>query len=329
MDPLTHAVSGAVLARALPARPLPARKLALLMLLAMAPDADIALEAVSDVAYLQYHRGVTHSLLMLPLWVWLLHAMIRRRAGGVPHWLIAAAIALHILLDLITSFGTMILAPVSDWRATLDLVFIIDPLLTAGILLPLLLTLAVRAAPRRRALAALGLLWIAGWLSLCASEHRQALELARKAHPDALAVAALPLPFSPAHWQLIATYRGHFARANVDLLPALAGSEPLFSASFVRRFLPPLDPPARIRWHRLPRLDAVPEAAHVPGVAFYRWFARFPALLQQTPERMVFGDLRFGAGNAGVDAPFGLVVETGAAPRAWLIWRAGKRTLLR
>ncbi|RMD64943.1 MAG: metal-dependent hydrolase, partial [Planctomycetota bacterium] len=74
MDPLTHALAGAALGRAA-ARPLSGRPLALLVLLSLAPDADIVLSWISDVVYLKYHRGVTHSLLMLPLWIWLAHAL--------------------------------------------------------------------------------------------------------------------------------------------------------------------------------------------------------------------------------------------------------------
>ncbi|MDX8401996.1 MAG: metal-dependent hydrolase, partial [Mariprofundaceae bacterium] len=223
MDPLTHALTGAALARA--ARPRFRRATLWLVLLSLAPDADFALRLVSDTFYLEHHRGVTHSVLMLPLWVWLLHALLRRPTGGLPAWMIAAALALHILLDAVTAFGTMILAPVSDWRAALDWVFIIDPLLTAGLALPLALLLLLKDA-RWPAWLALG--WLAAWLGFCAAAHHKALAVARAAFPQAESVAALPLPFSPMHWQLIASFPDRYARAGIDLHPAFAGSEPLF-----------------------------------------------------------------------------------------------------
>ncbi len=319
MDPLTHAVSGAVLARALPARPLPARKLALLMLLAMAPDADIALEALSDVAYLQYHRGVTHSLLMLPLWVWLLHALIRRCAGGVPPWLIAAAIALHILLDLITSFGTMILAPVSDWRATLDLVFIVDPLFTLCFLLPLLLSALWKR--HARTLAMLSLALAAGYIALAAWNHHRAISLARACLPEgATALAALPLPFSPFHWQVIANTKNSYARAMIDLAPNWPDTGRLFPAAFTRRFIAPAATP---RWQTFRKMS--PDIT-TPGADFYRWFARYPVMLgMRAPDTRHIGDLRFGIYRREAEWPFRLMMKNSAA---WLIWRDGKRTLL-
>jgi len=66
VDPLTHAISGAALARAFPKKTLPPKQLILIILLAMAPDCDIVLRLISDPVYLQHHRSLTHSLLMLP-----------------------------------------------------------------------------------------------------------------------------------------------------------------------------------------------------------------------------------------------------------------------
>lgn len=113
MDPLTHAISGAALARAIPRHHLPPLQLIFLVLLTMAPDADIVLRFFSDAVYLQHHRGLTHSLLMIPLWGWLAYSLSSQRikANRAMPWLIGAALFMHIMLDLITTFGTMIVAP--------------------------------------------------------------------------------------------------------------------------------------------------------------------------------------------------------------------------
>ena len=76
MDTLTHALSGALLARATagsekPALPL-GRRVAVGALVAAFPDLDIVATWLSPLAYLYHHRGVTHSLVMLPLWTVLL-----------------------------------------------------------------------------------------------------------------------------------------------------------------------------------------------------------------------------------------------------------------
>ncbi len=312
MDPLTHAVSGAALARALPGKPLPRRQVLLLVGLAMLPDIDIVLRGFSDLAYLRYHRGATHSLLMLPLWVWLLRALIGRRTG-LPAWLIAAAIALHIGLDVITSFGTMVLAPFSDWRAALDWVFIIDPGFTACWALPLLAGLALRRHARRMARLALAL--AACYLVLTFAAHRQALEVARAHAPKARAVAALPLPFSPLHWQLIVDEGSRFERAMLDLAPGWPDLGALFPARFRQRFLPAL-PAGQLQWQRFPRLHLPPGADK--DARFYLWFARFPVQLRQDSGGIEAGDLRFGIDRDARRWPFRLRLQAG---HGRLIWR--------
>jgi len=328
LDPLTHAISGAALARALPGRPLPAQQLILLVLLTMAPDADFVLTFISDTTYLQYHRGITHSVLMLPLWTWMFYSLlpVKRTANRLAPWLIGAAIAMHIFLDLITSFGTMVLAPFSDWRAALDLVFIIDPLFTACLLLPLLMTILWRK--QARILACTAMLLATLYLGLTAWTHTQAVQLARQQQPGAQEYAALPLPFSPFHWQLIATWPGHYTRSAVNLWPGFPGSAPFFTQAFMTRTMPPLQAPDQLSWQQLPAMPAANGLDKLPGVTFYRWFARFPVLLKQDDKHMEFGDLRFGAGIKGSESPFRLYIELGDTPAAWLIWREGQRSAL-
>ncbi|MBI1738791.1 MAG: metal-dependent hydrolase [Acidobacteria bacterium] len=111
------------------------------------PDSDavLGLFDVNGMAVISAHRGVTHSFLCLPLWALALAALTRwfcrRHEIACPSFaaltgIYAAGIALHIFLDLITSFGTMIWSPLSAARVSLDLAFIIDLALTSTVLLP-------------------------------------------------------------------------------------------------------------------------------------------------------------------------------------------------
>lgn len=292
----------------------------------MLPDADYILTFISDTIYLQYHRGITHSVLMLPLWSWLIYALISKTRTALPAWLIAAAIALHIGLDLITSFGTMILAPFSDWRATLDLVFIIDPLFTACLLMPLLLAFIWK--PHARILAIVSFVLMCAYLGLTLMMHHAAIQLAQNDQPPALEYSALPMPFSPFRWQLVASYPEYYSQTAVDFLPNFPGSTLLFADSFVHQFSGKVQPPARLAWRQFPAMRAQPDIRRLPGVAFYSWFARFPVLLEHRPELWIFGDLRFGAGS-NPDSPFRLEINEGKQPRAWLIWSGTQRSELR
>jgi len=326
LDPLTHALSGAALARAVSRQALPKRSFILLILLTMAPDIDILLRLVSDTFYLQHHRGITHSLLMMPLWCWLIAALLRRQRNPIPATWIGAALLLHIILDTATSFGTMILAPFSDWRATLDLVFIIDPLLSACLLLPLLCGMLWRN--HARSFAIVSLMMTGTYLGMTGYLHHKALRVLQQQQPQALAIAALPLPFSPFHWQLIARYANHYQRSFINLWPAFAGSKVFFSSSFVAKYAGNIPDAGIMQWQSLPAMNAIDLPANTPGIHFYHWFARFPVLLNDNGQQLEFGDLRFAAGLPGVSSPFRLRIKTGTPPEAWLIWRDGQESTL-
>jgi len=294
----------------------------------MLPDADYVLKFISDISYLRYHRGITHSILLLPLWTWLCYSLSPHRRNLAPSmpWLIGAALTIHILLDLVTSFGTMIFAPLSDWRVTFDLVFIIDPLFSSTLLLPLLLMPVFKK--QARMLGFLGLILMTSYLALTMINHAQAVRLASRTHPHAESIHALPQPFSPFRWQLIASYPGYESRAFVDLWPAFEGTAALFSKHFLGQHIEGFRPARSLDWQQLPAMRAVTGIEKLPGVGFYRWFARFPVLKHRDDKAIEFSDLRFDTGTGGKSA-FRLKVELGDKPKAWLIWHGSRKSKIR
>lgn len=142
MDPFTHAASGALLMLALPNRPLCRSAVPLAALAAMSPDIDVFF-AATPLQFLLLHRGITHSLFFAPLLalVLALLAFPLWRASTQKRWslpkvwlLMLGLVLLHIWLDCITTYGTMIFLPFSQLRVRLNAVFIVDFLL----LLPML-----------------------------------------------------------------------------------------------------------------------------------------------------------------------------------------------
>jgi membrane-bound metal-dependent hydrolase YbcI (DUF457 family) len=157
MDTITHAFAGAMLGKGLFSRRgpkpeaeyLPQARVAIFTatIASAFPDVDVIFDLFShdNMRMLKYHRYVTHSILMMPLWAILIAALmwwLARRVGAAPPsfgmlWLASVVgIASHILLDLVTSFGTMIWSPVSRARPAWDLLFIIDFTMTALVLVP-------------------------------------------------------------------------------------------------------------------------------------------------------------------------------------------------
>ena len=165
MDTITHGIVGALAGKALfagrdvptgsakggtyHALSSPAARAAIVActLGAMFPDIDIFAGplARNPLAIMEWHRNITHSAVMLPLWALVLAALFIPLARLIkwksPPYLtlfviFAVGIATHIFLDVVTNFGTMVWSPLRYSRAAWDWIFIIDLTLTAIALVP-------------------------------------------------------------------------------------------------------------------------------------------------------------------------------------------------
>ncbi len=137
MDPITHSLAGATIYN-LGFR----RKAAfwVLLLASITPDFDYITRFWGLDIFLRYHRGITHGILALfvvPLFLGILFGYKR----GFLYYLFVAFLgyAGHLFMDLTSQYGTRILSPL-DWEQySLDLTFIIDPYITLGLLLSVIL----------------------------------------------------------------------------------------------------------------------------------------------------------------------------------------------
>jgi len=180
MDFVTHAAFGAVVGRlAAPASEARAARgaMALGALTALAPDADHVLELISAEAYFVHHRTATHSLLACGMAVALAASPLGARlfsrlavgAGAARATVVAASLASHLLLDVLTPFGTVLLHPFADTRFALDGLPLVAPFMIAlslaGLLAVVRAERAGRAGGRRAAGYATALV-----LAFCALE---------------------------------------------------------------------------------------------------------------------------------------------------------------
>src|SRR6266436_346365 len=140
MDTITHGIAGALIGKAMfrgedmfASRPMNRGRIITwsLMLGAIFPDSDVFRDVFSHdrLLVITWHRSITHSLLLLPLWALLLAGIMRvfanSRKWEAPSFaalvgIYAAGILSHILLDLVTSFGTMVWSPVQWSRPAWD-----------------------------------------------------------------------------------------------------------------------------------------------------------------------------------------------------------------
>lgn len=137
MDPITHTLAGATIFN-LGFK----RRFALLVILisSIAPDFDYITRLWGVDVFLRYHRGITHGILALFAVPLLIGLILGHKKGFFYYTFISfTAYALHIFLDLTNQYGTRILSPL-DWdQYSLDLIFIIDPYITFGFLLSLII----------------------------------------------------------------------------------------------------------------------------------------------------------------------------------------------
>ncbi len=333
MDTLTHALSGALLARAThrPAvQRIPLGTRTWIGFLACAfPDSDFVLHWVDALFYFNWHRGITHSLVLLPLWAaagaWLLHRASRRRwPMGELFWLLVLVIGLHILGDLITAYGTRIWMPLSTTRVHWDFTFNIDLILTGILLAGLLLSWWRRPLLHARLFTGL----LLGYVGLQMLLQQQALRIGA-AYADTrlsappMRLVALSQPLSPLNWKLLVEEDGRYHTAYLRLRgQAWSPPAPAWLAAMMEHYREP----GSLAWQEIPRLGSdspnlVREAWEDAALAEYRRFAQFPRLYRIdredertcvwfTDERFVLPEMtppfRYGLCRTNAQAPWRL-----------------------
>ena len=286
MDPVTHTLSGLAVAHAGFRQRIGRPAVWAIAAGAVAPDLDSVMALWDQFAAIKYHRALTHSvfgglLLALvvawPIYRWGGYKRYRDLAG-----LVYLGILIHISLDLV-SFGTMVLYPLTPARFTLDLAFIVDPILTATFALPLLVAwrrphLGARAVRIGLAAAVLYLALAAG--AKAVAEQRFNAELAQRAIAVDR-VAVFPRLFSPFRWMAVAQTPDRLYQSEVYPWPGA-----------------PID----IRFYtQAPRNDYVDRSDAVESVRLFLSFAQFPwtRYLQRDGQHIVeYRDLRFSRGAA-------------------------------
>ncbi|SNS26064.1 inner membrane protein [Granulicella rosea] len=218
MEPVTHILTGACLARA------GCNRKAAYATLAMAvaaefPDIDTLWSIGGPVASFEHHRGWTHTLLGLPfeatflvLLVWLLHRWRTRHGGitaapvrfGLLWCFVLLALLSHIFLDWTNNYGVRPFFPFNPHWYAGSFVFIFEPVLfvflLGGLVLPSLFGLinsevgARKPAFRGRGWAVAALLGACALWGWRAFEHSKAVQTA---HLDFDAIPVPPHPHDP------------------------------------------------------------------------------------------------------------------------------------
>jgi inner membrane protein len=313
MEPVTHFLTGATLARAGFNRK---TALATLTMTLAAEAADLDMVAYvkgSAYGFIQ-HRGITHTFIAIPVIAALVVGLIwtadalwqhRRQKRKLPPppqrrwgWLyLFACIAglSHLLLDFTNDYGVRPFYPFwRQWYAW-DIVYIIEPLILAALLLALLLPWIFRLVgqeigarqrgPAGRGTSIVALLFVVALWGVRDFEHRRALAAlnATEFHGEAVSrVAAFPYMVNPFQWAGVAETSKGYVSMHVDSLR------------------PEVDPANNAENYYKPQESDATRAARntALGRAYIEW-ARFPLLESETltqpaPGYLVhFSDVRF------------------------------------
>jgi inner membrane protein len=302
MDNVTHTLTGLALARAGLNRYSP-HAVALLIVSANAPDIDIVAAANGSLAYLEAHRGYTHSLIGLPVLAALcvlLVAVIFRRA--LPWWraylLCAVGIGSHLLLDWTNSYGTRLLLPFSSRWFHMDITALYDGWIMAALVLAAIWPSFSRLVNREigsRELPGRGMALFALSFFLLFDGARAILHARALAQLDAhlfenappLYAAALPSAFNPFRWHGFVETQGTYQALPIETL----GDLDVTAAQVF--YKPPPDP-------------AVEAAKKTEPFRYFQYFARFPVWSESRVTldagngmRVELADLRFGGPQRG------------------------------
>ncbi len=299
MDPVTHALSGATLALALPAT-LRTRWMPLwAALVAACPDIDVFFTK-TPLEYILWHRGITHSLvgaaiLAVPCALPLLFGRKQipdtgqksTQAAPLSRWTFGAAwffsfllLLLHIWLDCTNSYGTQVFLPFSAYRVRLSGLFIVDALLVIPYLCGVLFFRGKRTV--QVALLIWSLLYPAGACMVRPFlEHRLHSELPPVMNGERVeAVHLTPDVGAPLFWKSITDTRNYrLVAPYIPFSPPREG---------VKTFAKPPEP----LWSTL--------AQNEYSFHAYEAFSQFPVLEYAITETdgtrvAVFTDVRFGS----------------------------------
>ena len=306
MDSITHTLTGAVIGRAINDERVGNWGTIAGLAMGAFPDSDFVLGLFNRQFYLEYHRDFTHSLILIPFYAlffsWVFVKISKRPYFWSFYKICLLVLVSHVLLDLFTSYGTMIFSPFFEHRYAWDLIFIIDLIFSGIVVFPLVASLLWK---RKSSWVCRGsLIGLTLYVLFCWMQQGRALELtktfARSLDEEVLKVASMPQPALPFRWANYIETKDNVYQGFVDFLK----KEPPHQASKSTSFFDKLDslyhPPDKIAyksWVKFPDSPWVKKALQTDGARFYYWFARFPVVRSVNStngtHRVEFMDVRF------------------------------------
>ncbi len=249
------------------------------------PDLDSFTLFADSAAYLEQHRGITHSVFAVPFMAAFLAAVIygfslRSRSPATFRGVFGISLIVmmtHPLLDYLNPYGMRPFLPFDDTWIFGDTLFIIDPVLDAILLMGII---GGYLFPRRRVVCgAVGLVVMVFYIGVRVELRSQALvSLAEfvETIPETSGSDVLPQMLNPFRWTGIVESETKLWKLTIDT--RTGPGEPVLEID------------------KMPDSVATRKAAQAATAAVLLDFARFPFMLEQKLEdgyRVYFVDFRF------------------------------------
>jgi len=292
MDSITQAALGAAVAEAgMGGKRLGNKAILWGLALGTLPDLDVLANPWLDsVQRLEWHRGVSHSLLFMilasPLIGWGISRLHHGRVSVVrAGWTVFAILFTHVLIDVFTVYGTMVFEPFSDRRIGTNNLFIIDPLFTLPLLIGLVVAWFSRTNFHRRSfwnqagliLSSIYVLWSFGAKAVADRQFESAL------HDQGIAFTrrmSAPTPFNTILWRGLAESRDGYWVGYWSLL----------------------DREKPIRFDFIPRnQELLADVAETRAVRRLIWFSDGYFSASTNGDELVISDWRFGEIRASME----------------------------
>lgn len=153
MDSLTQIILGAAVGEAVLGKKVGNKALLWGGIAGTIPDLDVVyiwLKGGGAIDEIVLHRGISHSIFfavcIAPLLGWMVHWLYRKRKEASFKewsWLFFWSVFTHPLLDCLTTYGTQLFLPFSDYRVSIATVFVVDPFYTVPFLISVIAVLFI------------------------------------------------------------------------------------------------------------------------------------------------------------------------------------------
>jgi inner membrane protein len=285
MDSLTQLTFGAACGEAVLGKKIGRKAIVWGAVLGTLPDLDVFIPLGGPVNDFVYHRGFSHSLILLallsPIIAWLIAKIHPDTRRYYRRWLLLSFLVLEasVLLDLFTIYGTQIFWPFDTTPMSIPILFIIDPLFTlpifSGVLMALVLkrhgTLGHRLNMVGLGLSLAYLVWAFGTGAFV--ERRVTEKLARQEVSYSQFISS-PAPFNTLLWRVVGIDKDRYFETYFSIFDR---KTPLLVDFYPRNLA----------------LTAGIEAH--PPIAKLKWFTRGYYAFSTAGEYVVMTDLRMGS----------------------------------